>query len=731
MNQGCGNLEGQEAAGTGRIGRRKTGDISLTGLLMKALLFLFFTATCCTLVSCKASKSTPPKAKQVPTLLEAHGRERVDEFYWLRERDNPEVRKYLEEENSYTEAVMSDVSELRAQLLAEMQDRIPSHDETAPVLQDGSWYLERFEEGSEYPVYLRRNAGGSEEVLLDANAMAEGFEFFSVRSTEVSTSGRFLAYAVDTVGRRKYHIRFRDLETGDDLADEIGEVTPNLVWANDDQTLFYVKQHPETLRSYQVYRHRLGTDAADDQLVYEETDETFAVSVEKTRSRRFILIHCRQTMSDEVLYLDADHPAGTLRVVQPRIRGLEYSVDHAFDNFIILTNHEATNFKVMTTPVVSPEIESWMELVPARDDVLIAQVAAFAEYLAVVERRDGIRRVHIVPLDGAGGHEVEFSEQVFTSWIDENRVFDSAVVRLGYSSLTTPDSFYDYEVDSRQLHLVKRDEVVGDFSPEGYVSERLHVPARDGVQVPVSLVHRKDITIDGSHPLLLYAYGSYGYSIDPRFDLDVLSLLDRGFVYAIAHVRGGQELGRNWYETGRQLDKKNTFTDFVDCARFLIDQRYASADKLFARGGSAGGLLVGAVANMAPELFAGVIAEVPFVDVITTMLDDDIPLTTSEYDEWGNPNSREHHDYMLSYSPYDNVQAKAYPNLLVTAGLHDSQVQYWEPAKWVARLRQRKTDHNLLLLRTNMDAGHGGATGRFKRLEEEAFIAAFMLKILG
>jgi oligopeptidase B len=556
-----------------------------------------------------------------------------------------------------------------------------------------------------------------EEITLDVNKVAEGHDFCSVRAGAVSPDTRLLAWALDTVGRRKYTIYFKDLETGETLTDVIPEVTGNLTWANDNRTLFYGKQDPETLRSYRIYRHVLGTDPSEDVLVYEETDPTFSSYVWKTRSERFIMIQSEQTLASEFHFLDADDPEGEFKVIAPRERGLEYSVSHVGDRFIIRTNLEAENFRLMEAPVARPGRESWRELIPGRDDVFLQGVEVFKDLMVVTERQNGLRRLRVIPWKDGDAYDVQFDEPAYVTWVDDNEEFETSVLRYGYSSLNTPETIYDLDLATHER--------------TNYTVKRLMAPARDGVEVPISLVHRNEIALDGSNALLLYAYGSYGSSMEAWFRSDVVSLLDRGFVFAIAHIRGGQEMGRWWYEDGKLLKKKNTFTDFIDCGRFLVDQGYTSPDRLFARGGSAGGLLMGAVANMAPELFAGIIAGVPFVDVVTTMLDDDIPLTTGEFDEWGDPKDPEYYEYMLSYSPYDNVAAKDYPAMLVTTALEDSQVQYFEPAKWVAKLRTMKTDDNPLILKTELAAaGHGGVSGRYKRYHKTALEYAFMLEVL-
>ncbi len=675
----------------------------------------------------------PPVAPVKPTRLEKHGHVRVDNYYWLRERDNPEVLKYLEEENRYTEAVMAHTRPLQEKLFQEFRTRIKQTDMSVPYFRDGYYYYTRVEEGKEYPLYCRKKGSldAPEEILVDVNQVAAGHKFCSVTRPAVSTNNRLIAYGVDTVGRRFYTLYFKDLESGQLLPDRIANVTGNVVWANDNRTVFYARQHPVTLRSYQIYRHVLGADPAADTLVYEEKDETFRCFVAKTKSKRYLMIASTQTLSTEYRLLEADNPAGAFRVFLPRERNHEYEVEHYGDHFYIRTNWNARNFRLMRTRVDQTAREHWQEVIPHRSDVLLQDFEIFRDHLVVVERKDGLTRLRVRPWSGKAEHYVDFEEPAYLVVPTDNYEYDTPLLRFTYSSLTTPASVYDYNMETRQRTLLKREEVLGGFDPANYQAERVYATAPDGVRVPISLVYRKGFRKDGSHPLLLYGYGSYGNSTEATFNPFRISLLDRGFVYAIAHVRGGQELGRQWYEDGKLLKKKNTFTDFIACAEFLIREKYADPKRVFAQGASAGGLLMGAVVNMRPDLFRGVIAGVPFVDVVTTMLDESIPLTTNEYDEWGNPNDKTYYDYMLSYSPYDQVKRKAYPNLLVTTALHDSQVQYWEPAKWVAKLRALKTDNNRLLLKTRMDAGHGGASGRYERYREIAFEYAFLLDLAG
>jgi oligopeptidase B len=678
-------------------------------------------------------EKSPPVARVVPKKLEAHGDVRVDNYYWLNQRDSPEVIAYLEAENAYTEAIMAHTEAFQEALFEEIKGRIKQTDLSVPFKQDDCFYYYKTEEGKDYRIYARKKGSleAPEEIMLDVNQIAEGHRFASVPRPSVSSGQDIMAFAADTVGRRFYDIRFKNLETGELLEDEIPAVTSNMAWANDNKTLFYTRQDPVTLRRYQIYRHVLGTDPAEDELVYEEKDKEFSCFVRRTKSERYIIIGCSQTLSNEYRYLDADDPGGEFRVFLPREPDLEYSIDHFGDHFYIRTNYEAENFRLMRTPVEQTDKEHWEDVIPHRDDVLLEYFDVFRDYLVVVERRNGLLHIRIRPWSGEAEHYIDFGEPAYLAYLSANAEIDTRVLRYGYTSLTTPNSVYDYDMETREKVLLKRDEVLGGFDPNDYVTERLYAPARDGVRVPVSIVYRKGVQKNGDNPLLLYAYGSYGSTIDASFSSPRLSLIDRGFVYAIAHVRGGEDLGRRWYEDGKLLKKKNTFTDFIDVAEYLIEQGYTSPELLFARGGSAGGLLMGAITNMRPDLFKGVIALVPWVDVVTTMLDPSIPLTTSEYDEWGDPEEEEYYWYMLSYSPYDNVEAKDYPNLLVTTGLHDSQVQYFEPAKWAAKLRAMKTDDNVLILKTNMGAGHGGASGRYDRYREIAFRYAFMLDLLG
>jgi oligopeptidase B len=675
----------------------------------------------------------PPAAAVKPHTFREHGHVRTDNYYWLRERDNPEVRGYLEAENAYLDTTMASTRDLQETLFQEIKGRIKQTDISVPYKEDDYIYYTRFEEGKEYPIYCRKRAEGEqrEEIMVDANVLAEGKEFLSIGGRQVSSGQDLLAFAVDTVGRRIYTIQFKNLSTGDLFGDAIPSVTGNMAWANDNRTLFYTKQDPTTLRWYRIYKHVLGTPVERDELVYEETDETFSSQVFKTKSKKFLMIWSEQTLSSEFRYLDASTPHGSFAVVQPRERNHEYAVDHFGDHFYIATNLNAKNFRLMKTPVTTPGREHWKEVIPHRENVLLDGFEIFRDHLVLSERKDGLAQIRVMPWSGTGEYYLQFEEPAYAVYVSINPDFDTRLLRYSYSSLITPNSVYDFNMETREKVLLKRDEVLGGYDPSQYRVERLYAKASDGVRIPISVVYKRGMKKDGSSPCLLYGYGSYGISMDAGFSSAKFSLVDRGFVYALAHVRGGEEMGRQWYEDGKLLKKKNTFTDFIACAEHLVAEGYAGPSRLFVQGGSAGGLLIGAVVNMRPDLFKGAIAQVPFVDVVTTMLDDDIPLTTAEYDEWGNPNEKEYYEYILSYSPYDNVEAKGYPNMLVMTGLHDSQVQFWEPAKWVAKLRAMKTDNNLLLLKTNMEAGHGGASGRYQKYREIALQYAFLLKLLG
>ena len=684
------------------------------------------------LVGCK-SQPTPPVATKVPHELVMHNDTRIDPYYWMNQRDSEEVIEYLNQENAYTEAVMKSTEKLQEALFQEIKGRIKEQDESVPYFENGYYYYSRYDEGKEYPIYCRKKESqdAPEEVMLDLNQMAEGYAYYSVVGVNVSPNNNIVAFGVDTVSRRQYTIYFKDLETGELLNSKIPNTTGGIAWANDNNNVFYTIID-EALRPHQIYRHSVSDEGSEnDALVYEENDETFRAFVYKSKSKEYIMFGSGSTLSTEFSYLSANNPLGKPKVIQPREKGLEYSVTHYGNKFYVITNLDAKNFRLMETPVTRTEKKNWKEVIPHRTDVLLSGIEVFKNFLVIDERKDGLKQLRIIDQQTRKEHYLNFGEEVYSAWISINPEYDTPLLRYAYTSMTTPFSTYDYNMATGEKILLKQTEVVGDFSPENYETKRHWVEARDGKKIPISVVYRKGVQQDGQNPALIYGYGSYGASMDPYFSSARLSLLDRGFVYVIAHIRGGEELGREWYEDGKLLRKMNTFTDFIDCSQFLVDSKYTNLDKLFAMGGSAGGLLMGAVANLRPDLYKGMIAQVPFVDVVTTMLDTSIPLTTGEYDEWGNPNDEEYYLYMKSYSPYDQVTAQDYPNMLVTTGYHDSQVQYFEPAKWVAKLRDTKTDDNILLFKTDMDAGHGGASGRFKSLRDVAFEYAFMLYLLG
>ncbi|MCK5145411.1 S9 family peptidase [bacterium] len=675
---------------------------------------------------------TPPVAEKHPEELTIHDHTRIDNYYWLNQRENPEVIKYLEDENSYTTAMMKHTEKFQSKLYKEMIGRIKEDDASLPYMFNKYWYQTRFEKGSEYPIHIRKKGTfkADEEILLDVPKLALGHAYYQARGLSVSPDNKLMAFGVDTVSRRKYTLHFKNLETGELLSDNLPNTTGSTVWAADNQHIFYVTKD-STLRPHMIWRHKLGTDIKHDVLIHHESDNTFGTGVFKSKSGEYIFIGSQSTLSSEVRFVKADKPTDKFTIIQKRAKNWEYSVSHRNNDFYILTNWKARNFRLMKTPVKRSGRRHWKELIKHRDDELLTGISLFKDHMVIQSRKGGLNRINITDLKKHKSHMLSFDENAYTIRIGMNPEMDTKTLRFNYTSMTTPGSIYDYNMSTKKRELKKQDEVLGEFNKEDYKTERIWAEARDGVKVPITLLYHKDIQRDGTNPLHLYAYGSYGASMDPSFRSSRLSLVDRGFIYAIAHIRGGQEMGRHWYEDGKLFKKMNTFTDFIDCGKYLIDQRWADADKLCAEGGSAGGLLMGAVINMAPQLFKGVIAAVPFVDVVTTMLDDTIPLTTSEYDEWGNPNKKDYYNYMLSYSPYDNVETKEYPALLVTTGLHDSQVQYWEPAKWVAKLRDMKTDSNLLILRTNMDFGHGGASGRFERYKERAMEYAFILDGIG
>ncbi|MFY0714715.1 S9 family peptidase [Seonamhaeicola sp. NFXS20] len=681
------------------------------------------------------TKIKAPVAAKKPKELSVHNDIRVDNYYWLNQRENQEVIDYLNAENEYTKAVMQPTESFQKTLFEEMKSRIKEDDASVPYKLNGYWYLTRFEKGKDYPIYARKKETleAKEEILFDCNEMAKEHAYFKLGGIAISSDNKLAAFSTDIVSRRQFTIQIKNLVTGEILEDKIPNTTGGITWANDNETLFYAKKDEVTLRSHKVFRHKLGSKTSDDVLVYHEEDDTYNTFVYKSKSRKYIIIGSSSTLSTEYRILKADNPEGEFKIFQERQPNLEYSIAHYNGCFYILTNHNgATNFKLLKTNENNTSINNWEEVIPHRKDVLLEDIEIFKDYLVVNERENGLNKLRIISWDGNEDYYLAIPSETYTVYIGNNPDFNSNTLRYVYNSLTTPTSVIDYNFKTKEQKVKKEQEVLGGkFNKNNYKSTRIWATARDGVKIPISLVYRKELKLDGTNPLLQYAYGSYGSTTDPSFSSIRLSLLDRGFIYAIAHVRGSEYLGRDWYENGKLLTKKNTFYDFIDCSKFLIEQKYTSKEHLYAYGGSAGGLLMGAIINMNPELYHGIIAAVPFVDVVTTMLDDTIPLTTGEYDEWGNPNKKEYYDYMKSYSPYDNVEAKAYPNMLVTTGLHDSQVQYWEPAKWVAKLRDLKTDSNILLLHTDMNSGHGGLSGRFESLKEVALEYAFLLYLEG
>lgn len=690
---------------------------------------------------------TPPVAQRIPYEAKGIDEARIDNYYWMRLEDaqknaTPENRdaqtkqvlSYLEDENAYTTSVMSKSRLFMDNLFEEMKGRIKESDQSVPTFINEYWYYTRFEKGQDYPYYCRKHRSmqeGAEEILIDGPAMAAGKDYWSLASYNVNEENRIMAYGIDELSRRIYTIYFKNLSNGQILEDKLEGTTGSVAWANDNKTVFYTKKDQQTLRENQVWRHEIGQPQSSDVLVYSENDEEFHCFVFKTKSKDFIFIGSSQTLSSEYRYISANQPKSEFKVILKREKNHEYSVDHYGDQFFIVTNWEATNFRLVTAPIGQSDKSQWKEIIPHRKDVLLEGITIFKDYLVVEERKNGLTQIRIKDWSGAEDYYLEFNDPAYAAGVGANPEFNTTNLRFGYTSMTTPSSTYEMDMRTRKKTLLKQQEVLGNFDPANYVSERIFATSKDGTQVPISLVYRKGFEKNGTAPLLLYGYGSYGYSLDATFSSTRLSLLDRGFVFAIAHIRGGQEMGREWYEQGKLLNKMNTFYDFIACGNYLVEQNYASKDKLFAMGGSAGGLLMGAVTNMAPEMWKGIVSSVPFVDVVTTMFDETIPLTTFEYDEWGNPRNPEYYQYMLSYSPYDNIEKKDYPNILVTTGYWDSQVQYWEPAKYVAKMRAMKTDNNVLLLHTNMDAGHGGKSGRFEYLKEIALEYAFILDLAG
>ena len=713
-------------------------------LKLSVLISIIFASGCKSDKHMNSVDLKAPSAEKQAESLTIHNSTRIDNYFWMRLTDEQKTAKnkdnqtqkveaYLNAENEYFDKVTASTNKFQKELFEEMKGRIKEDDTSVPYFRNNYFYITRFEKGSQYPIYSRKNKSleSDEEILFDVNQEAKEYEYFQLGALNVSPDNKLVAFATDTVSRRQYTIQIKHLETGKLLTDKIENTTGGSVWSNDNKTLFYTKKDPLTLRSSSIYRHVLGTDASEDVVVFEEKDETYSTYVYKTKSHKFIVIGSSSTLSSEFRIISADKPYGDWMVIQPREDNLEYSLAHYGDYFYIQTNKDdATNFKLMKTPVNKTTKENWVDVIPHRKETLLEDVSIFKNYLVIEERSNGLGKIRIKTWDGKEDYYLPFDEETYSAGVYTNPEFDTDVIRYSYNSMTTPNSVIDFNMRNQTKEVKKEQEVLGGkFNKSNYKSERVWATARDGKKVAISLVYHKDTELNKDTPLLQYAYGSYGYTISDGFSSTRLSLLDRGFVYAVAHIRGGQYLGREWYNDGKMMNKKNSFFDFIDCSKYLIENKYTSAKHLYAMGGSAGGLLMGGISNFNPELYNGIIAAVPFVDVISTMLDESIPLTTGEFDEWGNPKEKEAYDYMLSYSPYDQVEAKDYPNMLVTTGYFDSQVQYWEPAKWVAKLREVKTDNNILLLHTNMDVGHGGASGRFDSLKETAIDYTFLLAL--
>ena len=680
---------------------------------------------------------TAPTVQKKPKEIVTHNHNRIDNYYWLNEPENPDVIAYLNAENEYLDKIMSPLKPLQETLFEEMKGRIKEQDESVPVKNGEYFYYVKYVEGGEYPIYCRKkeNLEADEEILLDGNEMGKGKKYFSIGGYEITDNEEIIAYGVDTTSRRNYTVRFKNLITGEIYKDQIKNTEGgSYAWAADNKTFFYILRDQKTLLGYQVWRHILGTNVKTDVLIYEEKDNQYYIGLYRMKSKKYIAIASDHNgIASEYQLLDAENLTGKFHTFLPRARGHEYEIEHFENKFYVKTNSDnAFNFKLMEVNEQETSDKSkWQTVIEHRPEVYLEEIEVFKNHLVVQEKNQGLSQLRIINHATKLEHYLNFGEPAYDANIGSNPSFDTNILRYSYTSLTTPNSTFDYDMNAQTTELKKQQTVLGGFDKESYVSERVFVTVRDGAKVPVSIVYQKDTKLDGTAPLLQYSYGSYGYSTDATFGSSRLSLLDRGFIYAIAHIRGGQEMGREWYENGKMFKKMNTFNDFIDCSDFLVKNKYCSPEKLFALGGSAGGLLMGAIINLRPDLYCGVVAAVPFVDVVTTMLDETIPLTTGEFEEWGNPKNKDSYEYMLSYSPYDNVEAKNYPNLLVTTGLHDSQVQYFEPAKWVAKLRILKTNNNLLLMHTNMEAGHGGASGRFASLKEVAMEYAFIIDLAG
>jgi oligopeptidase B len=680
-----------------------------------------------------STKIQPPIAKIIPHELEKHGHVRIDNYYWLNDRENPEVIDYLNKENDYYNQSTAHTKDFQKDLFEEMKARIKEDDSSVPYFYNGYYYITRFEKGKDYPIHSRKKGSldAKEEIMFDCNEMAKGHSYFNLNGISISEDNQWVSFGIDTVSRRQYTIKIKNLETNEILPLKIENTTGGATWASDNKTLFYSRKDEVTLRPDRIYKHKLGSNPSEDVVVYFEKDDTFNVSIYKSKSKKYLIISSESTLTSEFQILLSATPDEQFKVFQKRTRELEYSISHYEDSFYIVTNKDdATNFKVMKTTEDKTSKENWVDLIPHREEVLLEGIDIFKDYLVVSERFEGLNKIRIMPWSGEGEYYLPFELETYTAYTTTNIDFDTEILRYGYQSMAIPSSVIDFNMRTKEKTILKEQEVLGGkFDKNNYIEERIWATAQDGTKIPMSMVYRKGVELNCKNPFLLYAYGSYGMTMEPYFSTTRLSLLDRGFIYAIAHIRGGEDMGRMWYEDGKLLKKKNTFTDFIDCSKHVIAEKYTSAEHLYAEGGSAGGLLMGAIINMNPELYNGVIAQVPFVDVVTTMLDDTIPLTTGEYDEWGNPNVKKYYDYMLSYSPYDNVKEQDYPNLYISTGLHDSQVQYWEPAKWVAKLRVLKTNSKQLFMDTNMDAGHGGASGRFESLKEVAKEFSFLLDL--
>lgn len=677
-------------------------------------------------------KNLPPQAKKEPVQLEIHGDVRTDNYFWMNQRDHPEVIQYLQEENNYFQEMTRSTTEFQEDLFEEMKSRIKLKDESVPYFLNGYWYYVRFEEKANYPIYCRKkeNLEAKEEILFNVNEMAKGYEFYQIAGIAISPDNKWAAFGRDTLGRRQYRIQFKNLETGEILPAKIENASGSMTWA-DDETLFYVQKDPETLRPNKVFKHSLKKSVSEDVLIFHEKDEAFHLNLQKSKSKKYIFISAHSSMSDEYWFLETRNHNENFKLFQVRQPQLEYGIEHYEDDFYILTNiNSAKNFKLMKTPIQQTSLKNWKEVIPHRENVLLEQMDVFKECMVLTERTTGLTKIRIRSWDGKQDYFIPFESQTYTAAVGNNPEFDSSFIRYVFEGLATPTQVIDFNLHTREAVVVKQQEILDPkFDPQNYFEQRLWAKSEDGTRIPISMVYKKGIQLDGKNPLLLYAYGSYGITIDPSFSSNRLSLLDRGFIFAIAHVRGGEYLGRSWYDSGKLEYKINSFKDFIACSKYLIKQKYTSAEHLYAMGGSAGGMLMGGVLNMAPQLYNGVVVSVPFVDVLTTMLDESLPLTVGEYEEWGNPKEKSAYENMKEYSPYDNVKAQDYPNILVTTGYHDSQVQYWEPAKWVAKLRELKTDQNKLFFHTNMKAGHSGASGRFEALKELAEEYTFLLSL--